>query len=147
MAIKDRWQHHEKMGQGIYDYGDVVMFDSLKIKAASAAESRIVWRLLRAVIHREFQRRRNSSGIVALYAHPSGERDANSPIKRWRRRQQALIRIYEKELGFKSFGGSRTVSPGMMWLETSSPLQPKPIERRRRVSGRASTAASSAGHP
>jgi hypothetical protein len=142
-AIKDRWQHHDdESGQAIYDYGDVVMFDSLKIKAASAAESRVVWRLLRAVIHREFQRRRNSSGIVALYAHPSGSRDDNIPMAKWRHRQQALIRIYEKELGFKSFGGSRTVSPGMMCLQTSSPLQPKPIRRRRTVSSRASVAAS-----
>lgn len=52
-AIKDRWQHHEvDSGQAIYDYGDVVMFDSLVIKAASAAELRVVWRLLRAVVRR-----------------------------------------------------------------------------------------------
>jgi hypothetical protein len=110
------------MEQPPFDYGSIVLFDRLRIDAASANESRETWGMIETVLSRI--RRGVAAGFI-LKAFPLEYEGKLTEANRsaFERRQHAMQRYYSRRLGMKTLPGESGRS-GWQWLTIKYPFEP-----------------------
>jgi hypothetical protein len=134
-AVRHGWRAAERdSGQSPLDYGNVVLFNRLRISGATASQSVTIWKLIDDLIGREFRGyrgKRPRASVIVMKAFPleyEGKIN-NDNVVAFESRQAAMMRHYSYRMGAKPFDGGE---PGWMWIEINCPLEPKALRRRRR---------------
>jgi hypothetical protein len=119
--IKDRYDEHP------LEYGNLVIFERLRIAARSRTESEASWRLIRHLIKHEFRKKhrphRAAASIMVLKPFPlayEGEVTLGNRAD-MERAQRALMRLYRHQLGMQPLPLAKD---GFMWRAINCPVEP-----------------------
>lgn len=107
-----------------FDYGRLVVFDRVRIIAATAQESKSVWALIRNIIARF--RREPVAGVV-LKAFPFARRGQSD--EHFERAKRAMMRRYINQLGVVTLPGEPG-DDGWQWLALKCDLEPAASSRK-----------------
>jgi hypothetical protein len=119
-VVLKAWGTQEKeTGENPFHYGNVVLFDRLRIDATSKLEQDTAWSLIDQMIERQFRQNRNRASIIVLKPFPleyEGGVDQGNQAA-FERRTAAMVRLYANRLGARLLDGKGN----WMWIEINLP--------------------------
>jgi hypothetical protein len=130
----DRWYDYN-----LFDYGNLLVFDRLRMAAASTEESGIAWKLINHLIKRRSKEpQRARLMVLKAYplefeadatGHPQGKRAYDRALKA---RQNAMRRLYRHRLDMQELPGGYNE---WMWRALGPGIKPPKLTRRKDPAG------------
>ncbi len=122
------WKQRNWTDETPFQYGNVVMFDRLKIDAKTAVQSDAVWVLIDRFIDRQFRKNRWTRASMISFPLEFENNVTDENKARFHRRRAAMIRLYGKRLRAKLLSDDTV----WMWIDINCPIKPRKPRKSKR---------------